>query len=134
MNQIVTIFNQKYQKQTYLIPKLSPNKNFNQEVEMDKTMRKSMGTIELCFDVDSDSDIESDNETIKKEHYSDEELGSIKVESVMTLKEFKNKEYDITECNIKLKPLNIKMQPHRRHRYSGAAGAILKPYNPNLKF
>ena len=77
---------------------------------MDKTMRKSMGTIELCFDVDSDSDIESDNETIKKEHYSDEELGSIKVESVMTLKEFKNKEYDITECNIKLKPLNIKSE------------------------
>ena len=42
--------------QTNIISKLSPNKNFNQEVEMDKTMRKSMGTIELCFDVDSDSD------------------------------------------------------------------------------
>ena len=104
--------------QTNIIPKLSPNKNFNREVEMDKTLRKSkgtielcfdvdsdietinkenkslqksMGTIELCFDTDSDSEIDSDNEIIKKEHYSDEELGSIKVESVMTLKEFKNK-------------------------------------------
>ena len=37
-------------------PRLSPNKNFNYEVEKDKTSRKSMGTIELCLDNDSDSD------------------------------------------------------------------------------
>ena len=90
-----------------------PMSNLNSE---NKILHESMGTIELCYDSDSDIDTDIIAEGVKKEmsfeDCFDEELPSIKIESIMTLK----------DCSIRLNGSNI----HNEHEFNAIHKVELK--------